>query len=401
MKVFLRELRHMAENRSSNLPLIYGYSTATNAPFIVLSNATITGFFEYLVAQTRLDKSRALLTSWSMLIDMKDAATFLYDNNPATSVVSLRTAANNAVVDETGKVMIACPSSVSSRIPPDRPPNPSNRAVRFWLHHLKWPRVRALRVLGLALYDNSEHILGSKAVIPQAAEEAERLLRLWWSPSSEHRYMPWHNEVYDHPAAGDFGIFEGPELTTLRKLGNISLELGNVRVVVTSSSPEADDAPRVPYPGVYRFTIPPRCEQGDRYRSPYWAIQMQWRCELVNKHLEWDFLLQNAKRLAHQHRVAPHEIVLVTETVSSLWFPDSLHSVVDAAEAPLHCNVHLDRYGRLSHQYWTHDDKLLSSEESSEHTSAMTNLGFHYPKVESYSVYLKQCLQVEEADLSP
>ncbi|KAG8893934.1 hypothetical protein FRB99_001625 [Tulasnella sp. 403] len=309
MKTFLRELRHTANNRASNLPLIYGYSTATNAPFIVLSNSAATGFFDYLVAQTSLDKSRALLITWSMLIDMKDAAAFLYDNNPATSAMTLGSATDNAVVDENGRVLIACPSDTSTTVLADRPPNPSLRAVRFWLHHLKWPRVRALRVLGLALYNNSERILASKNVIPKTAEEAESLLRLWWSPSYEHRYTPWHGGLYDNPAPGDFGIFRGPDLTTFRKLGNISSELGGIKVVVTSPFPD-DGFPAMPHPGVYRFTVPPRSEQDESYRCPYWTIQMQWKCELVDKHLEWDFLLHNAKRLAHQHKVAPDEIVL-------------------------------------------------------------------------------------------
>ncbi|KAG8894973.1 hypothetical protein FRB99_000828 [Tulasnella sp. 403] len=401
MKTFLRELRHMAENRASNLPLIYGFSAATNAPFVVLSSSVVTGFFEYLIAQTMSDKSRALLTAWSMLIDMTDAASFLYDSNPATCAMSLQSAAGNAVVDESGKVLIACPSDATVAIQSGRPPNPSLRAVRFWLHHLKWPITRPLRVLGLALYDNAERILASKSVVPKSAEEAERLLHLWWSPSYKHRYMPWHGGLYDNPASGDFGVLEGPDLTTFRKLGNISSELGGVKVTVTSPSPESNLFPGIPCPGVYRFTIPARHKQDESYRCPYWSIRMQWKCELVDKHLEWDFLLRNAKRLAHQYQVAPHAIVLVTETGSSLHFPESLRTIVDTAKVASHCNIHLDHYGRLSHHYWSHDDRLLSTEESSRQASAMAHLGFYYPELEYHGVHLSRCLQVEEADLSP
>ncbi|KAG8894586.1 hypothetical protein FRB99_001126 [Tulasnella sp. 403] len=376
----LRDLKHIAENRASNLPLIYGYSATANAPLIVFSNANddiaaITRFFEYLVAQIRSDKNHALLTAWSMLIDMRDAATFLYDNNPATCAMSLQSASDAAMVDESGKILIACPSDTSASIPSDRPPNPALQIARFWLHQLKWPRVRALRTLGLALYDNADQILASKNVIPKTAEEAGRLLHQWWSPSHEHRYMPWRGGLYDNPALGDFGVLEGPNLATFRKLGNISSELGGVRVTVTSPSPGADHFPEMPCPGVYR-------------------------CEFVNKHLEWDFLLRNVKRLAYQHQVAPDAIVLVTETAPSLDFPFSLRSVADTAEVPLHCNIHLDQYGGLSHQYWSHGDELLSSKESFGHSLTMASQGLHYPELEYYGVYLERCLQVEEADLS-
>ncbi|KAG8882410.1 hypothetical protein FRB99_004664, partial [Tulasnella sp. 403] len=153
MRKFLHEFKRMADDASNFLPCIYGYSMFTAVPFIVLSSNTVTGLFEYLVAQIRLDKDFALLNVWST-----DAATFLYNNNPALdtefaiqcavevgtirrrilSVVNIKSS-QDAVVDENGQVLITAHPHLQSRIQPNRPPNPSVEAVQSWFHELaKW-----------------------------------------------------------------------------------------------------------------------------------------------------------------------------------------------------------------------------------------------------------------------
>ncbi|KAG8902303.1 hypothetical protein FRB99_004642 [Tulasnella sp. 403] len=378
ISTFLQELKHLAMNR----------------------------FIPYLLNQAKVNNTVNLLTAWSMLIDMKDAATFIYENNSTMSLpyTSLKKVIERAVVDEAGRVMIALPSKVATTRVTTRKSDCSTKAVQYWRWNLKWPRARAYRALSLALFENADTVLSTKRLIPETVDEASHMLRQWWSQSPEDRYTSWCADTYDKPVPGDIGILERPDLRRFRKLGNVAAELGGTRTVIRSPSPKfaelnwADQFSGNPGPGVYQFTVPPRKEQAEGFRRPTWTIDMQWCCEMENRHLEWDFLLKNAKRLGQEHGISPSDIILVTETVMVLYFEhENLRGLVDGAEAAMHYRVHIDGNGLLTHQYWSLDDKLLTPKEVPQLTPSMTELGC--PPLDHYHASPTQWLEIEEADL--
>ncbi|KAG8896796.1 hypothetical protein FRB99_008649 [Tulasnella sp. 403] len=236
-------------------------------------------------------------------------------------------------------------------------------------------------------------------------EEAKRFLHRRWPRAHKQRYSTWRGKQYDNPVVGDFGVFEGPEPSTFRKLGNIASEFGGISTYPFTSF--WCTGPQMPDRGVYQYTITPGSKQDDENRRADWMLSTVWTCELVDRDLEWDILLLSVGRLADQYGVAPDKIVLVTRTMSSFDLTASrrkgLRSIVDAAEIALHYNIHLDDYGHLSHHYWSYDGKLLSSEEASEHALAMAKFGLPYPEVEDieYGVGVTNCLQVRKEDLLP
>ncbi|KAG8892681.1 hypothetical protein FRB99_002542 [Tulasnella sp. 403] len=414
---------------AANLPLMYGYSAATNAPFIVLSNTAVTGFLEYLNVQSKLDKSHALLTAWSMLVDIKVTATFLQENNPRGAF--LRRSVTDVVVDNVGKVLMACPLDVATPLPPDSYASSlSDWTVQFWLPHFtEWrgltpsvvPRdksssntaadpptiTRALRLLGLVLHHHPAlNFLMSKDAIPKTAETAKYKLRQFWSPPHYNRYLQHPGELFHRPVPGDFGVFRKPDLgaSTFLRFGNISEEhFGGITISTYPFSTYGfwsiwRYVPKIRNPRHYQYTIPPRSKQDSEYRHPDWTIQLMWSCALVDKDLDWDILLLHAKRLADEWQVAPEEIVLVTETSSCFRYPDSLcetlRCIIDTTEVELQLNIYLDDSGHIEQLSWFHDGMPLKKEDFSR-------LGLPYPGIEDlkYNVHVNQCLKVEKGDL--
>ncbi|KAG8893033.1 hypothetical protein FRB99_002234, partial [Tulasnella sp. 403] len=382
-----------------------------------MDTAAVAEFIEYLTAQSRLNKGRALLLAWPMLVDIKDTANFLQNNNPTTCAQYLRYTVTGVVVDRNGKVLMACPFDTPDAILSDPMGSSLGEwATRFWRPHFtEWAPyitshgnavtgppaiIVALRVLGLALHDRDLFL--SKFGLPNRVEEARVLLRLGRSPSSQNdRYINWPGIRYENPVVGDFGIFKGPDPSTFHKLGNINSKLGGIDSSTRPLARFRREEPKMLRPGVYRYTLPAGSLQENRFRCPGWTKEMWWSCELVDKELEWDVFRRSVKRLANQHKVAPDKIALVTETWTSFPLPSPLSDVAVRTDAELYYTIHLDDHGHLSHQYWSYEDRVLNREEMPRHISTLASLRLPHLRNEDLDCDIKvmQCLKVKKRDL--
>ncbi|KAG8985444.1 hypothetical protein FRB94_004849 [Tulasnella sp. JGI-2019a] len=385
-----RDIEWLRENVTTNMPRVYGYCATSATPFIVFRQKSITPLNDHLRGIAAVSSGEeAVLTAWRMLIDMKEAAEFLLENNDEIRKNSLTDLLHDTTVDENGSVVLAMPTS---RRPGVTAPNVFDRLTSVWRQHLLSDSLglRSLRPMVFCLDPfgwTKNREMWEAAALNDTTRAMELLRALIGMTTADLRIMTWPvegTEGFEQRRLGDVGHFERGKTSSLWSFkchGNHRQEGGLLSLRVRNlNGGKVDNISE----GVFRYTaVSPEVGnaaedvtgQYDDDDDPEDINYLLFRWESSFEPEEaFGFLAQEARRLGSAYQVAHDDLTLITETTG--WIAAELDvEAVKIEHKALYLYFCLDEHGWPANCYWSFSETPLTADETQNEKDAMVKLG--------------------------
>ncbi|KAG8894667.1 hypothetical protein FRB99_001067, partial [Tulasnella sp. 403] len=423
---FLRDIDRLKRLQTWNMLRIYGHIQQSEPPIIVFKAASAQPLINYLFELVvRNEKQIALMTTWKLMISMKEVGAFIMEKDPDHGV-HLEGALADAKVNENGQLIVT--PFFSGWKPydpwfPDPNPSPELYVKRVWDYHVLWKLAfYKLNQLRYALRTNAESLLNTEeSILHDPTLAAVQLRGSWsdWHHNPDAR-MAWiaddgQNNT-ERPQVGDIGVFRSlPGMTTdFKRLGKVEDKriMGEVITNITWEYRGVEPRPSTTVSGnatIRRTFVPLRreyacfdepdsdddiedCVDDDdpipirRSRGlSSGRMQWEWAMECKDKTPAHDYLRQNAQRWAEEYKVTPDELVLVTGTtgIVDLGQPGEIDRLGWRITRPVYFHLHMER--TPIQWYWTFRNASIEAANVPAHKRKLAPLRLPEVKLSSSS----------------
>ncbi|KAG8995723.1 hypothetical protein FRB90_000103 [Tulasnella sp. 427] len=172
-KVFLKDLKFLSQNIGPYFPLIQGFCGKASIPFILLLISTLTPFKNYLTRLHTSNSETALSNAWKLVLDMRDAAKFLLENNSDIDHFTVQSCIMDAAVDDCERLVLPPPVDIAR---PENLPTDSIEQMIFWA----WFKViqgRRFRALAYSLLSARRETFERHRLPQDSPSLAQEILR--------------------------------------------------------------------------------------------------------------------------------------------------------------------------------------------------------------------------------
>ncbi|KAG8908119.1 hypothetical protein FRB99_000147 [Tulasnella sp. 403] len=345
-QAFRRDLTSLADNFFAGVPKVYGYCADSRPPFIIFTHSSVKGLKKYFIEFGENDPKSAVVKAWGLLVDMQKATQYVIDNDDNWNPAILQDALEDVVVDQNGKALLV-PTDRRNQAADKLNWNAAHLVAATWSFFLTYCPVRAFRSLGLALHTNETDMLLHDWEKYEDSDTAIGTLRKWWGSPAQRR-LPWpirlEPTVSEECHLGDVGYFDAAsaEVGTFRKVGSLLEELGGVRLTC-NLKPGMEFVQR----DVIRMVFQPQ-QNGPIVYTCHIVYN------LISSDDEWTFFSRQVRHLGEVSKVAPHDLVLVTETHADVfvWGP---REYMASLHEPVYLFLHLHQLAKGVSYYWSKD----------------------------------------------